>query len=70
MNSFTMKIDGVKSKTPPGIFEKLHLVITLSGELDESTVAEVIQDTIMHTCPVASMFRKSMEITWEYHIID
>lgn len=70
VNSFTMKIDGVKSKTPPGIFEKLHLVITLSGDLDESTVAEVIQDTIMHTCPVASMFRKSMEITWEYHIID
>jgi putative redox protein len=70
VNSFTMKIDGTKSKTPPGLFEKVHLVINLSGNLDDRTVAEVIQDTIMHTCPVAAMFRKSIEITWEYHIID
>jgi len=70
VDSFTMKIDGIKSKTTPALFEKLHLVITLSGDLYDSTVAEVIQDTIIHTCPVAAMFRKSMEITWEYHIID
>jgi putative redox protein len=70
VDSFTMKIDGTKSKIPPGIFEKLHLAITLSGDMDERTAAEVIRDTIMHTCPVAMMFRKSMEITWEYHIID
>jgi len=70
LDSFTMKIDGTKSKTPPEIFEKLHLVITLSGDVDDRTVAEVIQETITHTCPVATMFRKSMEITWEHHIID
>lgn len=70
VDSFTMRIDGTKSKTPPGLFEKLHLVITLSGDLDERAVADVIQETIMHTCPVAAMFRKLMEITWEYHIIE
>ena len=70
VNSFTMKIGGTKSKTPPGLFEKVHLIITLSGNLDDRTVAEVIKDTIMHTCPVAAMFRKSMEITWEYQIIE
>ncbi len=70
VDSFTMRIDGTKSKTPPGIFEKLHLVITLSGDLDDRTVAEVIEETIMHTCPVAAMFRKTAEITWEYHIIE
>ena len=70
VDSFTMKVDGTKSKTTPILFEKLHLVITLSGDLDDSAVAEVIQDTIMHTCPVAAMFRKLMEITWEHHIIE
>jgi len=70
VDSFTMRIDGTKSKTPPGIFEKLHLVITLSGDLDDHTVAEVIEGTIMHTCPVAAMFRKTVEITWEYRIIE
>ena len=29
VDSFTMKIDGTNSKTLPGIFEKLHLIITL-----------------------------------------
>lgn len=70
LDSFTMKIDGTKSKAPSGIFEKLHLVITLSGDVDDRTVAEVIEETIMHTCPVATMFRKTMEITWEHHIIE
>jgi putative redox protein len=70
VDSFTMKIDGAKSKTPPQLFDKLHLVITLSGDLDDSAVAEVIEDTIMHTCPVSAMFRKLMEVTWEYHILE
>ena len=70
LDSFTMKIDGTRSKLCECFFEKLHLVITLSGDVDDHTVAEVIQDTMMHTCPIAEMFRKTMEITWEHHIID
>jgi putative redox protein len=70
VDSFAMKVDGTKSKTTPGMFEKLHLVITLSGDLDEREVAEIIQETIMHTCPIAAMFRKLFEITWEHHILE
>ena len=70
LDSFTMKIDGTRSKFCECFFEKLHLVITLSGDVDDHTVAEVIQDTMMHTCPIATMFRKTMEITWEHHIIE
>jgi putative redox protein len=69
LDSFTMKIDGTRSKLCDCFFEKLHLIITLSGDMDDHTVAEVIQDT-MHTCPIAAMFKKTMEITWEYQIID
>jgi putative redox protein len=68
LNSCTMKIDGTRSKLCDCFFEKLHLVITLSGNLNDLVVAEVIQDTMMHNCPIATMFRKTMEITWEYHI--
>lgn len=70
VDSFSMRVDGTKSKTTPGMFEKLHLVITLSGDLDEREVAEIIQETIMHTCPIAAIFRKLFEITWEHHIIE
>lgn len=69
VDSFEMKVDGTRSKTTPGMFEKLHLIITLSGDLEEQEVAEVIQETILHTCPVAAMFRKLFEISWEHHIM-
>lgn len=69
-DSFTMKINGTKSEFCECFFEKLHLVITLSGDVDDRTVAEVIQDTMTHTCPIATMFRKTMEITWEHHIMN
>ena len=70
LDSFSMKIDGIKSKSPSQIFEKLHLIITISGDVDDLTVAEIIEDAIMHTCPIAAMFRETMEITWEHHIIE
>ncbi|MDQ1253174.1 MAG: putative redox protein [Euryarchaeota archaeon] len=70
VDSFKMKVDGTRSKTTPGMFEKLHLVVTLSGDLEEQKVAEIIQEIIMHTCPVAAMFRKLFEITWELHILE
>jgi putative redox protein len=65
-----MKVDGTRSKITPGMFDKLHLVVTLSGDLEEQKVVEIIQETIMHTCPVAAMFRKLFEITWEHHILE
>lgn len=68
LDSFKMKIDGTRSKFCDCFFETLHLVITLSGNVNDLVVAEVIQDTMMHNCPIATMFRKTMEITWEYHI--
>lgn len=68
IDTFTMKIDGTRSKLCECFFEKLHLRITLSGDVDDNTITEVIQDTMTNTCPIATMFRKTMEITWEYCI--
>jgi putative redox protein len=69
LDSLSMKIDSPKSKTPSRLFEKLHLVIHLSGDMDDLTVAQIIEDAVMHTCPVAAMFRETAEITWEHQII-
>ena len=70
LDSFSMKIDGTRSKSPSRIFEKLHLIVTLSGDVDDLTVAETIEDAVMHTCPVAALFRETTEITWEHNIIE
>lgn len=69
IDSFTMEIDGTRNKFCDCFFENLHLVINLSGDMDDNTVAEVIENTMKDTCPIAALFRKSMEITWEYHLI-
>lgn len=69
-NSLTIKIDGARRKTPPEVFEKIHLVITLTGDLEDSVVTEVIQETITLTCPVAVMLGKEAEISWEHRIIE
>jgi putative redox protein len=70
LDSLTMEIDGTRSELCDCFFEKLHLAITLSGDMDDNTVAEMIQNTMTDTCPIAAMFRKTMEITWEYHIVE
>lgn len=68
LDSFTMNIYGIKSDLCSCFYEKLHLVINLSGDIDDHTVAELIQNTMMNTCPIATIFRKGIEITWEHHI--
>jgi putative redox protein len=70
LESFSMKIDGTKSKSPSRLFDRLHLIITLSGDVNDLTVAEVIEDAVTHTCPVAALFRETVKITWEHHIVE
>ena len=70
VDSFTMKINGTRSDICSCFFENLHLVLNLSGDVDDHTVSEVVQDTMTHTCPIATMFSKTMKITWEHHIMN
>lgn len=62
LDSFKMETDGTRSKSCDCFFEKLRPVITLSGNVGYHKIAEVIQDTIKHNCPIASMFSKIMRI--------
>jgi len=68
LDSFGMKIYGTRNDLCSCFYDKLHLEITLSGEIDDNTISELIQDTMTNTCPIATVFRKGMEITWDHHI--
>src|SRR5512138_1586247 len=51
--SFTIKVEGSRRKTPPTVFEKIHVTFTLSGALEDGMVAEVVRETMTLKCPVA-----------------
>src|SRR5690606_22656614 len=70
LDSFSMKINGTKSKSPSRLFDKLHLIVTLSVDVNDLTVDEKIENDVMNTCPIAAMFRETMEITLEHNIIE
>lgn len=67
-NSFTIKVEGSRRKTPPTIFEKIHVTFTLSGDMDDQSVAETIRDTMTLKCPIAVTLGRVGNVTWEHHI--
>jgi putative redox protein len=68
-DSFTVKIEGSRRKTPPTVFEKIHVAFTLSGDLDDRMVAEVIRETMTLNCPIAVTLGQVGDMTWEHHLI-
>ncbi len=67
--SLTVNVNGSRSEIPPNVFEKIHLTFMLTGVMDDRTVAEVIQETVTRTCPIAMMLGKATNLTWEHCIM-
>lgn len=67
--SFAIKVEGSRRKTPPTVFEKIHVIFTLSGDLDEGMVSEVVRETMTLKCPVAVTLGRVGDVTWEHHIV-
>ncbi len=67
-DSFKIKIEGSRRKTPPTIFEKVHVTFTLSGDLDDQVVAETVRETMTLKCPIAVTLGRVGNVTWEHHI--
>lgn len=67
--SFTVRIEGSRRKTPPTVFEKIHVTFMLSGDLDDRMVAETIQETMTLKCPIAVTLGRVGNVTWEHCLI-
>lgn len=66
--SIAVKIECSQKMAPPQVLEKIHLLFTLSGMLDENTVTEAIKEVMTLYCPVAVMIGRGSRITWEHRI--
>ncbi len=61
--------DREPNKTP-SLFEKIHIVFTLKGKLDENKVKRAIELSIKQYCSVAKILEKTADISYSYEIID
>ncbi|MDD1728372.1 MAG: OsmC family protein [Methanospirillum sp.] len=57
-----------RSQIPPEILKQIHMVITVTGDLDEIVVNRVIQETMTLSCPVNVMVSRIARVTWEFMI--
>lgn len=67
--SFAVKIEGSRRKTPPTVFDKIHVTFMLSGDLEDRMVAEVVRETMTLKCPIAVTLGRVGKVTWEHQLI-
>lgn len=63
-----IEMNCTRSQTPPEVLEAIHIIITVSGDLDETVVNRAVQDTMTLSCPVNVMVSRIARVTWEYRI--
>ena len=67
-DSLKISIIGKRRETPPAVFENLHVIFFLKGNLDPGIIEKGIHEVMTLTCPVAVMLGKATNLTWEFSI--
>ena len=52
----------------PSLFEKIHILYTLKGKLDENKVKRAIELSVNQYCSVAKILEKTAEISYSFEI--
>ncbi len=66
--SLTVKAECVFRHDEPRAFEKIHLIILVSGEVEEEVVRNVVSRSVTAVCPIAVTLGKSVTITWDLQV--
>lgn len=67
-DSLDVSVDATRSMAPPSLFERIHLIFSLQGAIEETVLADAIQQAVTTLCPISASFMKVVEITWEHRI--
>ena len=66
----TIRIQAERRQELPAVFEKVHLVVTVSGPVNRHQISDIMTRTLSHLCPIAAMFASVGKVTFEHHIVD
>jgi len=67
LSDLLIKVDGERQKgVEPALWEKVHLLFQISGDVDPSKAARAVQLSIEKYCSVAETLRRAgAVISWE-----
>jgi len=68
-DQLTIGIHAERRQELPAVFEKVHLVVTVSGWVDDPQITRILGRTLSHLCPIAAMFAGVGKVTFEHHVI-
>lgn len=66
--SLSVSVDAIRSLTPPSLFERIHLIFSMKGTIEDTLLADAIEKSITTLCPISASFMKVADITWEHRI--
>ena len=64
----TIEIAASRRQSLPAVFEKVHLTVRLTADVDDVVVTGILTRTLSHLCPIAAMFAGVGDVTFEQHI--
>lgn len=71
LEDIQITVNGEREKDKiPSLFEKIHILYTLKGKLDENKVKRAIELSLQQYCSVAKILEKTADISYSYKIID
>lgn len=71
LEDIQITVNGEREKDKiPSLFEKIHILYTLKGKLDEKKVKRAIELSLNQYCSVAKILEKTADISYSYKIID
>jgi len=66
LTNLEMEVEGYRDpEAVPKVFEKIHLKITLDGEIPEKKARRAVDLSLEKYCSVAKMLEKTAEITYD-----
>jgi putative redox protein len=67
--SLEVVITGERASEPPAVWTKIEMVYRLAGDLEDKAVRDAIELSQSKYCSVATMLRKTAEITYRFEIV-
>jgi putative redox protein len=69
LTSLEIAISGERASEPPSVWTKIEMIYRLVGDLEPKAVRDAIELSQFKYCSVASMLRKTAEITYRFEIV-
>ncbi len=68
VDDLIITVQGHRTEAVPSVYEKIHIIFKLTGEIDASKLERALALAVDKYCSVAEMLNKTAEITYEYTI--